>query len=278
MKEGQRAKTLTEVKQKQQELLAHRWTQDPISHKALVQPLVSTCNGDLFQKFTILQFLLPDEASSLNKKEAEEYLEGRVKSLKDIVELKFETVHGEKTANDKFICPITGKELGPSVKAVYIVPCGHVFSQEAIVELKESNCPQCQQAYQARDIVPILPQTVAEKESVMRRIQDLQDQGLTHSLKAVKKDKSKKSKRKAEEIEEKAENGASKLSQHSDMTNGKTSAGKNETAAKLTAATLSEIDAKKQCRVEESDTIKSLYTKQATGRNNDFMNRGYSIR
>lgn len=274
-------KSLTEVKQKQQEAFVHFFTQDRISHQALVPPLVSTCNGDLFQKQTIIEFLLPDDTSSLNKKEAEEYLEGRVKSLKDVVELEFETSHDEKTDSDKFVCPITGKELGPSVKAVYIVPCGHVFSQEAMHELKEPICPQCQQTYEARDIVPILPQTDAEKESVMRRIQDLQAQGLTHSLKPVKKDKSKKSKRKAEEIEEIEEtltNGAKMLRQN-DKSTSKISGVQNETAAKLTAATLNEIDAKKKRRVEESENIKSLYTKQngSAKKNTDFMNRGYSI-
>jgi hypothetical protein len=32
--------------------------------------------------------------------------------------------------------------LGPSVKSVYLVPCGHVFAEEAIRQLKGDKCLQ----------------------------------------------------------------------------------------------------------------------------------------
>lgn len=41
-----------------------------------------------------------------------------------------------------WICPITAKPLGPSVKSVYLVPCGHVFAEEAIRQLKGDKCLQ----------------------------------------------------------------------------------------------------------------------------------------
>lgn len=70
-----------------------------------------------------------------------------------MVELKFEvdTERGEHQrptcgkVNEKregWICPITAKQLGPNVKSVYLVPCGHVFSEEAVRQLKGDKCLQ----------------------------------------------------------------------------------------------------------------------------------------
>lgn len=66
-----------------------------------------------------------------------------------MVELKVEvdTERGGPTSDMKgrregWICPITAKQLGPSVKSVYLVPCGHVFSEEAIREMKGDRCLQ----------------------------------------------------------------------------------------------------------------------------------------
>lgn len=73
----------------------------------------------------------------------------RVKSLRDVVEVKF---HREEVDDDdekfksptmsKWVCPITNKRLGPGVKAVYLVPCGHAFTETAIKEMPGENCLQ----------------------------------------------------------------------------------------------------------------------------------------
>ena len=71
-----------------------------------------------------------------------------------MVELKFEVdtergnVHrrgagtGKGEKREGWICPITAKVLGPGVKSVYLVPCGHVFSEEAVRQLKGDKCLQ----------------------------------------------------------------------------------------------------------------------------------------
>lgn len=71
-----------------------------------------------------------------------------------MVELKFEVdtergeEHRRETGTGKgekregWICPITAKVLGPGVKSVYLVPCGHVFSEEAVRQLKGDKCLQ----------------------------------------------------------------------------------------------------------------------------------------
>lgn len=277
VKESAKPKTLTEMKEKQQEHLAHRWSQCPLSHTALKKPVVADYAGDLYNKDAIIQFLLPDDVSTLDKVDAEAFLGGRVKALKDIVEVQFEVEHDEKKNIDKWVCPVTGKELGPAVKAVYIVPCGHAFSHEAIKAMKGSECVQCSQTYDSsRDVIPILPITEADKQFVIERIEKLRAQGLTHSL---KKDKSSK-KRKAKDAvgdEEKATNGKTKHG----LKNGdtKSTAIKNSSTADLTARVLEEEEAKKKRRLlNENENIQSLYSRgDKKHKDADFMTRGFSI-
>lgn len=276
VKESSKPKTLTEMKEKQQEHLAHRWSQCPLSHTALKKPVVADYAGDLYNKDAIIQFLLPADASTLDKAEAEVFLGGRVKALKDVVEVQFEVEHDDKKNVDKWVCPVTGKELGPAVKAVYLVPCGHAFSHEAIKEMKSSDCVQCSQPYDnTRDVLPILPTTEADKQFVIERMEKLREQGLAHSL---KKDKSGK-KRKAKDTgaEDKTLNGKSKDAVRND--DSKSAAIKNSSTASLAARVLEEENAKKKRRLlNENETIQSLYSKgDKKHKDADFMTRGFSI-
>lgn len=81
-----------------------------------------------------------------SKADCEGVLCGRVKSLRDVVEVKFEVdenaADAEGNKKRRFICPVTSKELGPSVKSVYLVPCGHAFSEEAVRETRSDKCLQ----------------------------------------------------------------------------------------------------------------------------------------
>lgn len=281
VKSAARNPTISDLKEKQKEHLAHRWSQCPVSHKALVKPVVADYSGDLYNKDAIIQYLLPNDVSSLDKVEAETFLQGRVKGLKDVVEILFEVEHDEKNNMDKWVCPVTGKELGPAVKAVYLVPCGHAFSSEAIKEMKSSECVQCGQRYKSpRDVLPILPVTEEDKLMVVERIEELKRLGLTHSL---KKDKSSK-KRKVKEAgmndeittnrrkNEPEQNGASSSSTASGI--------KHSATANLTARVLEEQEEKKRRRLlNENENIQSLYTKTNAdkNKNKDFMTRGFSI-
>lgn len=273
--------TISDLKEKQKEHLAHRWSQCPLSHRALVKPVVADYAGDLYNKDAIIQYLLPDNVSTLDKAEAEAFLQGRVKSLKDIVEVLFEVEHDEKNNVDRWICPVTGKELGPTVKTVYLVPCGHAFSSEAVKEMKSSECAQCGKQYESpRDVLPILPMSEEDKTLVTARIEKLRALGLTHSL---KKDKSSK-KRKAKEAiaeEESLKIKPPKASEQSGTNGTSATSGIKDTAtADLTARVLKEQEEKKKRRLmNENENIQSLYSKSNGSKKNnaDFMTRGYSI-
>ncbi|OCK73663.1 hypothetical protein K432DRAFT_447723, partial [Lepidopterella palustris CBS 459.81] len=147
VKEAARALTTTQLKETQTEAASYAWSTDPITLKTLSLPVVSDCAGKLYNKDTILEYLLPsdDEAAKL---EAEKVLEGRVKSMKDVVEVKFEIESGvdsvaERSAErEVWVCPVSGRELGPGAKAVYLVPCGHAFAGSVVREVSAEGCLQ----------------------------------------------------------------------------------------------------------------------------------------
>ena len=302
VKEAARNPTSSQLKETQKEQLAHRWSTCPLSHKPLTDPVVSDGEGNLYNKDAIIQYLLPPDASTLDKGEADKFLRGRVKSLKDVVEVHFE-IDPQSRNEDKWICPITLKPLGPAVKAVYLVPCGHVFSLEATKEMKGDSCIQCGEKNDSkRDVVPILPMTEEEREILRKRSEALAVQGLTHSLKKVS---GKKRKANGETVEdgtatkpERVANGTkgdltapekkSETVLRSNPLVSSTSISrsadgiKNAATANLTARVLAEEDAKKKRKIMmgENENIKSLFSKagpEGKRNNGDFMTRGFSI-
>lgn len=152
MKEAARNPTAAEVKETLQEQQEHLWNHDPLTQKPLGTPVVSDYLGRLFNKESVIEFLLgADDVSESKKSEQEEMLKGAIKTLKDVVEVKFELEQSTKNEpkykngaarSERWVCPVTGKELGPGSKAVYLVPCGHAFSSTAIKEISGEKCVQ----------------------------------------------------------------------------------------------------------------------------------------
>lgn len=305
-----------QVKEAQREQLEHYWTTCPLSHKPLARPIVSDSVGNLYNKDAILKFLLPgeDDEGISSKADCEEILQGRVKGLRDVVELKFE-VDTERVEPDgrnarpgeRWICPITTKELGPNVKSVYLVPCGHVFSEEAIREMKGDKClqvsiplwlpvtcykeclanlvqKQCNEPYTEDNVIPILPTKEAEKERLIARAQKLAEQGLTHSLK--KAPGSKKRKKQADSAAETSTSQTTTTQSSSSQTTTSSAGIKNAATAMLTARVLEEENEKKK-RLKmmggRNENLQSLFhnnndtANKEKAKNGDFMTRGYTI-
>ncbi|KAF2761249.1 DUF602-domain-containing protein [Pseudovirgaria hyperparasitica] len=278
VKEAARNPTTAQLKETRQEKQEFLWTTDPISNRPLEVPVVSDCAGRLYNKETILEYLLPSE-DSRGKEEADKILEGSVKSLKDIVEVKFVIDEDEDAAGannkankpPKWKCPLTNKPLGPGAKAVYIVPCGHAFVAAAIKEVSGEKCPQCEGPYASNDVVPILPTEETDIARLLLRETTLKEQGLAHSLK--KQSGSKKRKKHADKAEAKS----------SSMTlNGEKNSGhiKNSATASLTAKVMAEQDERnKKRKINPNENLKSLFTSnnRASGKNTDFMTRGFTV-
>ena len=88
------------------------------------------------------------EVEEKDRSRKEESFDLRVNSIRDVVEVKFQTEgednkdHSSLPALTQWVCPITKKALGPGVKTVYLVPCGHAFLESAIKEMGGENCLQ----------------------------------------------------------------------------------------------------------------------------------------
>ena len=288
VKEAARNPTSSEIKETQLEKQEYQWTTDPISHKRLEQPIVSDSAGKLYNKDTILEYLV--EVS--RKEDAELVTQGSVKSLKDVVEVKFEVDLEASAATNGSVkgevwkCPVTGNRLGPSVKAVYLAGCGHAFSGTAIKEVSGEKCLTCDVEYASNDIIPILPTAETEIARLNLRRKTLREKGLTHSLKKASGG-TKKRKKREEEVEgsDQKMNGTNGTESKSTTVNGATqkdeSSGiKNSLTASLTAKVMQEQELAKKRKIE-SDNVRSLFSKRdqskPLGKSGDFMTRGFSI-
>ncbi|KAI0517913.1 Rtf2 RING-finger-domain-containing protein [Xylaria bambusicola] len=229
VKEAARLPTTSELKATALESLTHAWTTCPISSEPLdPHNTVSDSRGRLYNYETVLRCLMPSAdanepaAEEKQSQEAAEFARSGIRSLKDVVKLRFNIRKDEKRGEIR-TCPLSMKELGPSTRAVYVVPCGHVFTEIVVRELlaaeessgadaapeKRSNCPECSEAFPLRDLVPILPVDEADVEKCTARIEALRTAGLAHNLKKDKSAGGKKKRKAAEEEDGKAhENGA----------------------------------------------------------------------
>jgi hypothetical protein len=312
VKEAARDPNTSELKASQLESQTHAWTYCPLSQCLLAAPIVSDRGGVLYNKDAIIEYLLPGDESigSPVKTEHGEVFAGRIKSLRDVVEVKFEVEKSDSDKGEKRICPITSKELGPHTKAIYLVPCGHAFSESAIREVAGDTCLQCNEPYEKENIIPILPVTKEDISRLAERIQRLKDSGLTHSLKKAPGSKKRK-KNGTADTSQSITNGThdetpknlavdkvktslaepNKLSRSNCGTPEPQSRSgtatplggiKNAATASLTARVLDEQEERnKRRKLGLNDNLKSLFSTSgsngSTQRNADFMTRGYSI-
>lgn len=252
VKEAARAPTVAELKATALESLSHAWTHDPLSSDALdMENTASDWRGRLYNYESVLKGLIPsgdedaeDAADAANGHDMT-FAQTGIKSLRDIVRLRFKRYKpaGAKE-REVWACPVSLKELGPATKAVYIVPCGHVFAEVAIREImdQEHNCPECSEAFEEQDIIPILPVEQTDVQKLVKRMEDLRSKGLTHSKKQDKSAKKNK-KRKAEDEKTSGDkNGkkADKSAQPKPAAKANKAAINNPMTASLTAKVLAE--------------------------------------
>lgn len=143
VKSSAAALSTTQVKEIQTEQQEHYWSTCAISHLCLRLPVVSDALGTLYNKDAVLDYLLNvgKEGGEVDKAELErrgEAFKDRLRGLRDVVEVRFQT-EGEG-GSQRWICPVTSKPLGPGTRAVYLVPCGHVFGETVFKEMPGDVC------------------------------------------------------------------------------------------------------------------------------------------
>ncbi|KAL9614911.1 MAG: hypothetical protein Q9167_000653 [Letrouitia subvulpina] len=297
VREGAKELSTTQVKETQHEKQVYYWAHCALSQQPLSLPIVSDSTGNLYNKDAVLESLIETtrkEATEENVAGSEQ-TSGTIKSLRDVVEVRFQVEEDEKTERSegsvtlRLICPITKKRLGPGVRAVYIVPCGHAFAESAVKEMGGTACLQCNEPYSADNVIPILPSSTAEEDRLKDRLLKLKEQGITHSLKKAPGSgkKRKKNHVKKEEDEATADITADAVAgpsipatAHLITKTAATNAIKNQGTASLTAKVLAEQDDRnKRRKMVPNENLKTLFSSGSTmaQKQTDFMTRGFTI-
>ena len=291
VREAARQQTASEAKESQQEQLEHQWSTCLISQELLKAPVVSDFMGFLYNKSAVLEYLLPSDDPSTEQFKADQkkLLGDRITALRDVVELHFETdgqgdaKAEEGRAGSRWVCPVSNKELGPAVKASYIVPCGHVFADVALKTVSDYKCLECNEPYETENVISVLSTNTSDQDRLRQRRVALQDRGLAHSLKKIssKKRKAAAADKEREALKAGAVNGAdAKVTEGSGAAGAKASI-KNAGTAALTAKVLAEEEAKaKRRKANPNDNLKGLFSitsSKPIKNGGDFMTRGFDI-
>lgn len=269
VKEAARNPTVGEVKASKHEQQEYHWSTDPVTQQPLRQPVVSDAYGKLYNKDTILEFLLEGAHSDDVKRETR----GTVQSMKDIVEVIFQV---KRDSEDKgyttWVCPMTDEPLGPGSNAVYIAQCGHAFHGNTFRTLFAEQCKECTSCgkeFAPDDAIRINPTADQDFASMDKRLKRLAEERLTHSHKKVEKNKKRK---RADDKTVKNKPSAADAD--------KTSSINNASTASLTTKVLQAQDAAKKRRLDSAN-VKSLFANPEqnahNGKNSDFMTRGFSV-
>ncbi|PKS10937.1 hypothetical protein jhhlp_002695 [Lomentospora prolificans] len=249
VKNAARNPTISELRATAHESLSHAWSHCPLTGDKLdMENTVSDWCGRLYNYESVLKALMPVDDDDAKDEEIGagevSFASTGIKSLRDIVKVKFKR-YTPPEGKAKWACPISLKEFGAGTKALYIVPCGHAFSEVAMKEVQEKTCPECGESFEETNVIPILPTTEAETKKLAERIEKLQEEGLAHSLKKDKKAGKKKRKRgDAEKTEANGNNGEKngerlhKAAKKDDRLSGIN----NAMASSLTAKVLAEQD------------------------------------
>ncbi|XP_071965593.1 uncharacterized protein [Antedon mediterranea] len=143
-----RTKKKPEQAQKEFERVA-KWRHCSITQEPLRQPIVACQLGMLYNKESVLEFLIEVEKPANSNCD-------HIKTLKDIKDLnltdnptfqKDEIMKGGGVYNDtliaEYICPITGLEMNGRYKFGFRWKCGCVFAERALKEIKSDTCHNC---------------------------------------------------------------------------------------------------------------------------------------
>jgi hypothetical protein len=237
VKEAAKNPSAAQVKESQHEQQEYQWTTDPISRQPLEPPVVSDSAGKLYNKATILEYLV----EGARKEEAERETNGAVKSLKDVVEVKFEA------------------------------------DEDVSVEVSGEKCLTCDIEYASNDIIPINSVLDTDIARLSLRVKTLQEKGLSHSLK--KASGSKKRKKRDEQGVEAEEKGAASAKVNKTTTEDVKDKINNSATASLTAKVMQQQEQAKK-RKMENENVKSLFSSRdqtaAMGNSAGFMTRGFS--
>jgi len=159
---GELVKTKKKPEQmsKDSELMA-KWKHCALSQEPLKQPIVACQLGRMYNKESVLEFLL--DKSNTDQKFV------HIRGLRDVKELNLSENPAFKANDDAkagagqdpcgispYVCSVTGLEMNGRFRFCYLITCGCVFAERAITEVKDNYvCFRCGAPYQTGDVIPI---------------------------------------------------------------------------------------------------------------------------
>ncbi|KAK3743697.1 hypothetical protein QZH41_002842 [Actinostola sp. cb2023] len=136
-----------------------KWFHCAITQESLRAPIVSCELGKLYNKESLLEYLLDKEAATTE-------VANHIRSLKDTKELvltenaafeeksKVESAEGYQDFQaSPYVCPVVGIEMNGRYKFCFLWKCGCVLSERALKEVKSPVCHKCGKPFSHEDIV-----------------------------------------------------------------------------------------------------------------------------
>ncbi|XP_075966627.1 replication termination factor 2 [Anarhichas minor] len=260
--------------------LSAKWKYCALTQEKLRRPIVACDLGRLYNKDSIIEYLLDKTAERPNA-EAVVHIRG----IKDIKELNltdnpewkgercntkgdvYEDMHG-----GMFICPVVGLEINGKHRFCYLQTCGCVFSDRALKEVKTEICHKCGETFKIEDVV-VLNGTKEEVEKLRKRMEEGRAKAKT------KKSKKSKASRAAEtvaaplESKEDAQAPQVDLTENSQENGGESSqsavagpSGSSGSATDSKSSTSSTTKRSVQEMTEKSEVFKSLFTTHSSAK------------
>lgn len=136
------------------EVLKTQWTCCFISKKPLERPIVACKLGRLYNKDSVVMFLL-------NRQETDPTLAtelSHIKSLKSLINCNLKS--SEAKESEYFVCPVTGREMNGKSRFYVTKTCGCVLSEQAINQFPDTKtCLVCERKDFNRetDLIPLYP-------------------------------------------------------------------------------------------------------------------------
>lgn len=191
-----------------------KWRVCSLSGEPLKEPIVICELGKLYNRSSVVEFLLGEGIFVNNREELKKTGFGHIKSIKNVFEISMKrnpnatesskkaTKNSETTAQEKglFMCPMTQLETNGMHQFSALKTCGHVFSEKALNMFQEQKlCWTCNMPYTKDDVIPI-----NGNEKAVTELEERMKQRMERDEKEKKEKKDKKRKRK-DEKEKKSE-------------------------------------------------------------------------
>lgn len=173
--------------------LAAKWKYCALSQEKLKRPIVACDLGRLYNKDSVIEYLLDKSAERPNAEAV-----AHIRGMKDIKELnltdnpewegerrnakgdRYEDIHC-----GMFICPVVGLEMNGKHRFCYLQTCGCVFSDRAMKEVKTEICHKCGDPFKHEDIV-VLNGTKEEVENLREKMEEKRTRAKTKKSKKSK--------------------------------------------------------------------------------------------